>query len=95
MKSTTMLSQITTQEDVLFAGITVKQLGVWMVGAIALVAIYALVPHPMRLGLVKGSMMLLIALISLISTIRYQGSLLLDRWILWLQYILRPSIVTE
>jgi hypothetical protein len=95
MKSTTMLSQITTQEDVLFAGITVKQLVVWMMGGVVVAIIYFIIPQPLKMNLSKGGLMLSIATTTLVSTIKRNGSLLLEIWLMRVAYLLRPTLITE
>lgn len=90
-----MLSQITTQEDVLFAGITVKQLVIWMVGFIALAAIYVAIPKPMQLNVFKGVPMLCVAGATAMSSVKYKGVLLLDHGLLRLKYTLRDTTITE
>ncbi len=95
MKSTTMLSQITTQEDVLFAGITVKQLAIWMFGGIVSIGIYFIVPHSLSLSPIKAALMGIVAVVTIVSTVRYKGAMLCERWLLRLAYTLRPTIATE
>jgi hypothetical protein len=95
MKSTTMLSQITTQEDVLFASVTMKQLCIWIAGGILVFVIYILAPRPMELNFTKGIPMLIVAGISVLATVRYDGQLLFEAWMLRLHYRLRPTVITE
>lgn len=95
MKQTTMLSQITTQEDVLVAGITMKQLVIWFIGGLGIAAIYILLPETMKLNAYKVVPMLVIGSTTALSTVKHKGSMLLDIWLLKAQYTLRPKITTE
>lgn len=95
MKSTTMVAQITTQEDVLFAGITFRQLVIWMMGGIVAIAIYILLPQPAKLNAYKLLLILTVGVVTVTSSVRYRGVLLLDRWLLRFQFMTRPRVVTE
>ena len=92
MKSTTMLAQITTQQDVLFAGITMKQLLLWVVGGVLIFGIFLAVPQPLKLSLSKGIVMVFIGIFISIVSLKREDKLLLDHISLRIAYLWRSRL---
>ena len=95
MKTSTMLSQITTQEDVLFGSITIKQLLLWMSGGLVLSIVYMLFPDTGVLGLLKVIFMLVVGGVFGILSCRYKQTLLVDLVLLRLVYHFREKLLTD
>lgn len=91
MKTRAIPAQITTVEDKIAGNLNLTQISLLMLPVFSLMVIYALLPKPMQFTFYKIPLVLVIAIISGVLSLRVKGKVIFNWVIILLKYNSRPS----
>lgn len=92
MKTTIIPAQITTVEDRIAGSLNFTQIILLMIPVIWTTLVYAIFAPAMHVSWLKGVCVLIMLLVCGILSLRVNGTVVIDRLIMWLRYTLRPRM---